>query len=209
MKNLLFLAPVIILSAFLIGCDNDTENQTNKNPAEPDIVIEGLHLGVVGFNDTVAINPISNNVTRINAFIDNLSNNTDATAMCYGLSEGIDLLEELDAENEIDETFIVLFTDGYDNYSATYFNNVFQPDVVDHTRSILENTTINNNPVKCYTIGLEGKGTLNDTELEKLAVNGEYKKADSYTLSTTFTEIANSMIANSTYFQRSTQIGSN
>ena len=181
--------------AIINSCEDSTSFDTNT-----DEIIEGLHLGIVGFSDSVSVYPITNNLSNIKYFINRLKNNKDATALCYGISEGINLLETIDTNNGMDDAFIVVFTDGFDNYSAHYFSNVYQPDVVDYTQNLLENTTVSNKPVKCYTIGLEGNGSLKDPELEQLAVNGEYKKADSQSLSSTFTEIANSVIATSTNF---------
>ncbi len=192
----------MFLTFFLYSCEDEDPrvNPGSEPETDQETIIEGLHLGVIGFNDTVSTIPITNNIVQINTFIDKLENETDATAMCYGISEGIEMLKQLDNKQDIDEAYIVVFTDGFDNYSANYFENVYQPDVIDKTKELLEKSTVNNNPIKCYTIGLEGNGVLKDSELEKLAVNGEYKKADPNTLSATFNDIANSLIANSTNF---------
>lgn len=187
----------LILCITLISCEWIESIFDND---QPDETVKGLYIGIVGFNDTISIRPMTNNVTKVKSFINNLKNKTDATAMCYGISEGISLLKNFESTREINQSFIVVFTDGFDNFSANYFDGIYQSDVISYTKDLLSEAVIDNNPIKCFTIGLSGNGVLKEYELEELAVNGEYKEATSFTLSTTFNEIANSLIATSKNF---------
>ncbi len=190
------LCKLIFVCIFLSSCNSLFPEQDE----DQDIIVAGLNIGVIGFNSIVTINPITDNISNTQRFIDKLRNDTDATAMCYGISEGLSILKEFDEKQIVDQAYIVVFTDGFDNYSANYFNGVYQSDVIDYTKELLNSSIIGNKPIKCFTIGLEGKGVLKDSELRELAVNGEYKKANSSTLGDTFNYIANSLIATAKNF---------
>lgn len=191
MKKIL-TAFLVVCCACLQACDDDDDN---KQVAAPDTTVEGLFLGVVGFNDNAYITGISNNITQTNNAIDKLENKADQTALCYGISEGINELSRFNSTQQLDQAFIVAFTDGYDNYSGKYFPAVGQGDIINHTQSLLKNASISGKPIKTYTIGLAGAGSLRENDLIALAVNGQYQSATSNTLQNTFQSIAKSLIS--------------
>ncbi|WP_133257074.1 hypothetical protein [Hymenobacter edaphi] len=190
MKKILIVLLAVCCTS-LQSCDDDD----NKQVEVADTNIEGLFLGVVGFNNDVYVTGISNNITATNTAIDKLENNVDQTALCYGISKGIEQLTQFNSSQALDQAFIVAFTDGYDNYSGRYFPSVGQGAVVTHTQTLLRNASISGKPIKTYTIGLAGAGTLVDSDLNSLAVNGQYLRATSSTLQNTFQSIAKSLIS--------------
>ncbi|MES2807457.1 MAG: hypothetical protein V4619_02465, partial [Bacteroidota bacterium] len=101
------------------------------------------------------------------------------------------------AAQPLDQAFIVAFTDGFDNYSGKFFPQVGQGGVVAHTTNLLKNASISGKPIKTYTIGFQGTGVVVDSDLQSLAVNGQYLKANSSTLQSVFQTIAKSLISTS------------
>ncbi|MES2807456.1 MAG: hypothetical protein V4619_02460, partial [Bacteroidota bacterium] len=82
------ISAILIASCvFIYGCPKPKPTPT---PEQPQVKAEGLFLGVVGFNDDVFVTPPSNNVTQTKSAIDQLTNKIDQTALCYGMSKGID-----------------------------------------------------------------------------------------------------------------------
>lgn len=192
----------LILIPFLLSfiCQNGDHTHIPPKPPEPDQIVNGLYFGVVGFNATTQEKPISNNITQTKSFIDELNNDSDQTALAYGMIRAVDMLkasvtsEELDVV--FDKLFIVTFTDGNDNYSSIYFQ-VPQSQVTQYVESYLNDplNQISGNYISSYTIGLEDTvGQLNTNDLTTLAVRGEYTSSTSITLNTTFSNIADSII---------------
>lgn len=190
-----FIYTLSITALLATGCrETRHRNPAPQPPPKPERV-EGLYMGVVGFNNNVTITPVTDDMTVVKNSINGLTNEPDATALCYGITKGLDQLTTADRKQDFDMTYMVVFTDGFDNYSSNYFPGVYQDQVVDYTRDILNNAVVSGKPVRVYTLGLSGKGTLKDDELRDLAVNGSYRRATSSTLNNTFQEIANAVMS--------------
>ncbi|MBE9662693.1 hypothetical protein [Mucilaginibacter myungsuensis] len=187
---IILLLNLIILSS--LKCRKDT----TPEPV-PDKTVEGLFLGVVGFNSTVYPKAMNNNITATYSAIDGLLNTVDQTALCYGVKTAIEQLKTLNSTQTLDQAFIVSFTDGLDNVSANFFTNVGQGAVIPYTADLLRNTSISNKPIKSYTIGFKGNGAVIDADLSYLAVNGQYLQANSSNINSIFQSIAQSLIATS------------
>lgn len=195
MRNLLVYT--LSLSALLAAgsCRETRHHNPVPLPPEQPEKVEGLYMGVVGFNNNVTVTPVTDDMTIVKNSINGLGNEPDATALCYGMTKGLDLLEDADRKQDFDMTYMVVFTDGFDNYSSNFFPGVYQDEVVDYTRDILNDAKVSGKPVRVYTLGLAGKGTLKDDELRDLAVNGSYRRATSATLNSTFREIADAVMS--------------
>jgi hypothetical protein len=157
-----------------------------------------VYIGVTGFNSSVKTSAVTKDANVSKSFINTLVNDVDATALCYGISKGIDLLKEAasnSANPNFDYSYIVSFTDGYDNYSANFFPGIFQDAVVPYTKNLLSTVKIDNKIIKSYTIGFQGTGVVRDQDLRDLAVNGGYSSATATTLQKTFEDIANKVLS--------------
>lgn len=206
-RVLLFLLPIIFSCKFIpfspskstpTPTPTHTWNAYNTpTPTPTAVTADGLFIGAAGFSNTVTTSPVTSKTYNIKNFINNLTNSKDATALCYGISKGIDLLKTASINENFDKVFILTFTDGYDNYSATLFGNVFQHEVITHTQSLLSTTRIDGQAIKSYTIGFNGSGELRSNDLIQLSVNGSYTSATQSTLQTVFKSIANTLIATS------------
>jgi len=84
--------------------------------------------------------------------------------MYDAIQGGINLFEW--TNNEFDSQAIVTFTDGKNNLSAITNYNVL-------TEQMKQKS------IRSYTIGLKGNGDISESILDSLAVNGEYRPAES------------------------------
>lgn len=184
----------ITIGIIAMACNKDDGFKQIPEHKEDKNVVPGVYIGAVGFNDSVYTRSLTDTINRVTEFIDGLSNNRDATALCYGMSKGLDLMKAAESKAKFDYVFMITFTDGLDNYSSNYFSGIYQNEVVSHTANLLNTTTIDKNKVRSYTIGLEGDGVIIENDLTELAVNGLYKAASPSTLENTFESIANTVI---------------
>ena len=128
-----------------------------------EIVIENTpeaQIGVVSFSTNVDIFPPTTNISDVESYIYGLDME-EYTRMYDAVEAGIEQLNQLD----VDGRALVTFTDGRDNLS-----NAIPADLV---------SDMNEYGIRSYTMGLEGKGGVNETVLQQLAVNGDYRLTSS------------------------------
>ncbi len=151
-------------------------------------------IGVVKFSEGKVSENFSSNLTTLANFIRLPSQYTspitsetyhlesrDATGLYEAILEGIALLETSSAKGQ----GIITFTDGTNNYQENANNNV----------SNVVITALNNTNVKHYTIGFTGnQGSIDETILSNLAINGQYASANSISnLKEVFTRFSNNI----------------
>lgn len=147
----------------------------------------GAYVGVVAFSSNITTLNLTNNYYYLEGFIDDL-NQGQYTRMYDAMQTGINLLDPtyLDVEGYA----LVTFTDGIDNYSAINATDVIN--------------SLNNSPIKSFTMGLEGYGGVDEETLNSLAVNGEFEIVSSINdLEQTFEDFAESVsnVYNITYIR--------
>lgn len=116
-------------------------------------------IGIVSFSDEIHILELTNDKNELFSYIDNIQQGP-FTSLYDAINDGVEILQENEAEGKA----ILVFTDGTDNNS--------QPK---HTPSYLRDNLLNDpNKIKInsFTIGLEGKGGVDRSVLESIAVNG-------------------------------------
>jgi uncharacterized repeat protein (TIGR02543 family) len=164
-----------------------------------------VYVGVVAFNSTVSTFPVSNDLEAAKSFILSKNNDVDRTALCYAVSKSVTLFDA-DGLPAFDKIFVVSFTDGIDNGSSSLYSadgRMFPSALVYDTAQVdLQKKA----GLDAYTIGFGDQPLA--ASMEKLVVGrGSYKTANSYTLNSTFQEIANSVLASSKNVLLRTQDG--
>lgn len=119
-------------------------------------------IGCVSFATELNYLNLTNSQTEFRSFIDGLSPG-EYTKMYDAMYAGITMLQ--DSTLDVDGYALVTFTDGFDNYSDKTLGNII--------------AALGASNIKSYTMGLNGNGGVHESELEDLAVNGQYKIVDS------------------------------
>ena len=115
-------------------------------------------VGVVAFSDTISTLELTNDESSILAFINDIEQGS-FTRLYQAMSQGYDLLSEIESQGKV----LVTFTDGVDNLSDTdtySFENIEQQLVT------------NNEDVNSFIIGLGSETEIAIEELERLIANG-------------------------------------
>lgn len=142
-------------------------------------------VGVVGFSQDIYVQNLTDNSTALKSFINSLVSQ-DATKLYEAIDKGIDLLFNTTNEGKA----IVVFTDGKNNaYSSNDFTNS------NFVYNRLLQPTLNNVKISCFTIGLDGKGGIDEDDLKRLALNGGFyrKTNDIKVLGQIFNKFASSV----------------
>ncbi|MDB4286003.1 VWA domain-containing protein [bacterium] len=139
-------------------------------------------IGVIGFSDEIYSLPLTNNSSSAISFINNLEENKDATKLYEAIDIGLDLIESSTSEGRA----MVTFTDGRNNsWSSTDFE----------TPNLVLNR-LNSMDINSYTIGLTGKGGVDESTLEKFSVNGLFEFPETTgDLLKVFNKFANSVVS--------------
>ena len=139
-------------------------------------------IGIVGFSEYINSLPLTSNKTSAINFVINLVENQDATKLYEAMDRGIDMIENSGSEGRA----LVTFTDGRNNsWSSVKYE----------TSSSIYNR-LNFTNINSYTIGLTGKGGVDESVLQKLAVNGLYEFPETTNdLLKVFNKIANSVVS--------------
>ncbi len=119
-------------------------------------------VGCVSFATELNQLDLTNSQSEFNNFINALQPG-EYTKMYDAMYAGIMMLQ--DSSLDVDGYALVTFTDGFDNYSDKTLANVI--------------AALDDSNIKSYTMGLDGNGGIHESELEDLAVNGQYKIVDS------------------------------
>ena len=135
-------------------------------------------FGVVAFSDSIFQRSLlPPNDPLIGKFIDSLHQG-QFTAMFDAMAQGIAMLA--DTNLIVDSKALITFTDGTDNFSATTSDSIL--------------SRLAKHKIKSYTIGLRGKGNLDEEILKSLAVKGAYDFANSSSdLQSVFKKFSNSV----------------
>ena len=118
-----------------------------------------LQVGVVDFADDVNALPLTSDRQEVTDYIGKLEQGR-FTTLYEAVNRGVDMLQDVDTEARA----VVIFTDGTDNNSSLEYN----PDYL--AQKIRGNSQIS--PVISFSIGLDGKGQVDKTVLNKLTANG-------------------------------------
>ncbi|MFT6814378.1 MAG: Mg-chelatase subunit ChlD [Sphingobacteriales bacterium] len=186
----------------------DFINDFKKSSNSTDL---NLYMGVVGFNGKTAQQetptqelPLTQNLTTVSSFINGLTNNVDKTAFHYGISRGVFLLKSAGSAHDLEEVFLVSFTDGNDNESHqsysedSAYGSVAAGESYDIAFNDLASSTVNFNPIVSSSIGLQEGATVLDTaELKTFARNGgDFILSNPENLGATFAAVSNALITN-------------
>ncbi len=120
-------------------------------------------IAVISFSTDTSMLNFQSQQYVVNNFI-NTREQGQYTKMYDAIQGGINLFEW--TNNAFDSKAVVTFTDGKNNLSAITNYNVL-------TEQMKEKG------IRSYTIGLRGNGDISESILDSLAVNGEYKPAES------------------------------
>lgn len=139
-------------------------------------------VGIIGFSEEIYALPLTDNSSDVVDFIDDLEENKDATKLYEAVDRGLDLIESSTSEGRA----ILTFTDGRNNsWSSADYET---PDMV--------SSRLNSMDISSYTIGLTGRGGVDESTLKNFAVNGlfEFPKTTEELLKV-FNKFASSFIA--------------
>lgn len=118
----------------------------------------GTKMSIVSFSTTITASRFTTNKDEIKRTIDAMKQE-EFTSLYDAMNTGVNLMQTIEAEAKV----MLTFTDGVDNNSKVA------------TSETLINTLKNDNSkakISSFTIGLEGKGTVDQDILKKLALNG-------------------------------------
>ena len=115
-------------------------------------------MAIVAFSTTVIPSKFSSNKDEIKRIIDGLRQE-EFTALYDAMNTGINLIKNVEAEAKV----MLTFTDGVDNNSKVA-NEIQLVDYFKNDQSKAKLTS--------FTIGLEGRGGVNQVVLKKLVANG-------------------------------------
>jgi uncharacterized repeat protein (TIGR02543 family) len=158
-------------------------------------ISERVYVGVVAFNNTTSEYALSNNLGRAKLFIYDKANDVDSTALCYAVTKATELFSADDSP-DLDNLFVVSFTDGDDNFSSTLYKQGGYGDITQHgvyakAKKDLEGIT----GMKSYAIGF-GSSIVQPNMLN-LVYRGQYRTASTSNLNTVFQDIAYTVLASS------------
>ncbi len=179
---------------FFIDTQSGTEGDNNTGSGSAEEKAQ-IYVGVVAFNKSVSQMPITKEVEKAKTFIRERTNDQDFTAFAYSVSQGNKLF---DAEGlpEFDKIFMLNFSDGTDNYSNMLWGMegrmVGLANVYDTARyDLLQRAELNS-----YAMTFGNDEGFSTKMRQVVKGSGKYHNAEtSADLQTTFTEIAQSIIA--------------
>jgi hypothetical protein len=176
-------------------CNYTSGSGNGNNGTDPDEPGTGnIYVGVMGFHSELMPFAVTNNLTSVKNFINNLQNNQDYTSLCYAIEKSVPMFVASGLP-AFDKTFVVSFTDGRDNNSANLWDfneHIIVTDVYGKAQTAL----LAKEGLRSYAIGLGSQ--ISAIEMQQLVVNGgEYKAATSNSLNAMFTSVANSVLASS------------
>lgn len=151
-------------------------------------------IGLVVFATEIDTLRLTNNLSKVNSFIDNASQG-HYTSLYSAMLEGITMLRD-PSLNNLDGKALVTFTDGANNYRSN------DPDSV-------KNALVTPDTLPSYTIGLRGKGNLDEDILQELGFTGNYRISSTINvLEKTFAEFSRAVseVYNITYHRNNQAI---
>ncbi|KAA6301505.1 MAG: hypothetical protein EZS26_002379 [Candidatus Ordinivivax streblomastigis] len=173
---------------------NFTSGNNNGTDPGTDPGTGNIYAGVMGFHSELMPFAVTNNLSAVKNFINNLQNNQDYTSLCYAVEKSIPMFAASGLPT-LDKTFVVSFTDGRDNNSANLWDfneHITVTDVYAKAQTAL----LSKSGLRSYAIGLGSQ--ISTSEMQQLVVNGgEYKAATSSSLNAIFAAVANSVLASS------------
>lgn len=202
-----FLLPIFAAVLFAV-----LGNACHEDPVEPEPTleptVEGIYLGVIGFNDQLYVKDISllkaSTYTTFTTFIDNLAPRNN-TALLYADYTALQKMNEYPSPPKLKNVALVTFTDGLDNVSTTLSGyNGSTSAYRDALHQKIMNEQIHGLNVSAYSIGLKGADVSDEAQfmetLKKLASsdNNVFQVANMDEAMARFSEIATSLYSTST-----------
>ena len=195
------------------------DSACHRDPVEPEPLpeppqsgVEGIYLGVIGFNDQLYVKDISllnsSTCSNFTNFIDGLTTG-NGTALFYADYTALQKMKAYPSPAKLKNVALVTFTDGLDNISTA--NSSYNPEGYGSTsayRNALHNKIVNEQihglNVAAYSIGLKGGDVTDEAQfmetLRKLASsdNNVFQVANMDETMARFSEIASSLYSIST-----------
>ena len=173
---------LIVAVIFAAGCKKEQpEPEPNNGGNEPEMTAN-VYLGIVGFNDTLAVKEFAlldeSSVNDFETFIDNLMT-SNGSALYYSDYEALKMFQASNEPPQLNNVSLVTLTAGLDNLSlASESTNPEGYETNDEYRSALHHSIVTNSihgkSINAYTLGLltnEAQSNLDEfrTNLEMLA----------------------------------------
>ena len=202
-----FLLPVFVAVLLAVLGNSCHEDPVEPEPT-PEPTVEGIYLGVIGFNDQLYVKDISllnaSTYTVFTNFIDNLTPHNN-TALLYADYTALQKMNEYPSPPKLKNVALVTFTDGLDNASTTLSGyNGSTSAYRDALHQKIMNERIHGLNVSAYSIGLKGADVSDEAQfmetLRKLASsdNNVFQVANMDEAMARFSEIAASLYSTST-----------
>lgn len=126
-----------------------------------------IRIGIICFStmdDTkiLDITPLTySSKSKMQNFIENQYNSRKATSMYYSINKGIEMLDHyvnnMISKEDYEGTHIITFTDGLDNTSQLYEEELYSAnEVYEHVKNKLKNKKIRENLIDSWVIGVKG-----------------------------------------------------
>ncbi len=182
----------MVLVGFSACSGDDYEEPDNQEVLKTS---ERIYVGVVAFNESVKELPITNDLEKVRTFINQQTNDKDATAFAYSVSRGVKMFDASGLPN-FDKIFMLNFSDGTDNRSNMLWGEegrmVAQNAVYEAAQSDLKEYS----NLSSYAIGFGDDAGFKDKMKKIVTGGGEYQNAySSSNLYTIFNDVANSIIS--------------
>ena len=202
-----FLLPVFVAVLLAVLGNSCHEDPVEPEPT-PEPTVEGIYLGVIGFNDQLYVKDISllnaSTYTVFTNFIDNLTPHNN-TALLYADYTALQKMNEYPSPPKLKNVALVTFTDGLDNASTTLSGyNGSTSAYRDALHQKIMNERIHGLNVSAYSIGLKGADVSDEAQfmetLRKLSSsdNNVFQVANMAEAMERFSEIASSLYSIST-----------
>ncbi|MBQ6047004.1 MAG: VWA domain-containing protein [Bacteroidales bacterium] len=172
MRKTIYLLAIALTMSLFYGCKKDEPTSPTPEPEEVDPC--GIYLGVVGFNfflQTKDICQLTNaNKNEFYSFIDNFTFDNDGTALYYADYTALNMMQAYSKPPELQNVFLVTFTDGLDNESTNNDAGVihdpehYGEGYGDAIHNRILNQQIHGLNVSSFSIGLMSEGASQDNE---------------------------------------------
>lgn len=165
--------------------------------------LQGLSLGILGFNRDLDLYPIErlddNSKPKFDGFVDNLQMK-NGTILYYSVDEALSLLKSTEFPEDIQNVALVTFTDGLDQGSMM-LNDKYSTDeeYLSELKNKITNLSINNINLNAYAVGVRGSDV---TDIEKFTQNlqslassndNAYEVSEMAQVNSAFQKIANEL----------------
>lgn len=177
----------------------------------------GIFLGLTTFNKALGFKDIElldeSSVGDFISFVDNAEKDV-YTLLYYAVDQSIDKMISFNYPQDLSSAVLVTFTDGYDRGSIDKKPEyLYASDYANDIQYKIQNTTINDQPIQAFSIGLQGSIDVDDDDrfiasLQPLASSPENAMTvkDMKSLERELSAIADDLVKTSTESQFSVSI---